>query len=289
MNIDNFLKNEKTSKSNILFTIPKQDTKNDISHIKNNIYKPFILHQADILFLPTSQFGFKYCLVCVDVYNSKIDAVAIKDKNSNTIVKALEKIYVENEILELPITIQFDNGKEFNNKEVKSLMKKLETNIKFTLTNRHRQNAVVEKANKRLGSLILKFQAENELIKKKKSTAWHIHLPKLIEFLNNNVKVNTNKYDPYADVAGNKEFIELLSIGDLVHKILDYPIRANDDKRVGSTFRSGDIRWTKDKFKIIHIILNPKMPVMYMLNKLDKPDKIDGSVAYTRNQLLLSK
>ena len=80
----------------------------------------------------------------------------------------------------------------------------------------------------------------------------------------------------------------MLSIGNLVHKILDYPIRANDDKRVGSTFRSGDIRWTKDKFKIIHIILNPKMPVMYMLNKLDKPDKIDGSVAYTRNQLFLS-
>jgi len=289
MNIDKFLKNEKESKSNILFTIPKQDTKNDVSHIKNNIYKPFILHQADILFLPTSQFGFKYCLVCVDVYNSKIDAVAIKDKNSNTIVKALEKIYVENEILELPITIQFDSGKEFDNKEVKSLMKKLETNIKFTLTNRHRQNAVVEKANKRLGSLILKFQAENELIKRKKSTAWHIHLPKLITFLNSNIKKSTNKYDPYEDVAGNKEFIELLSIGDSVHKILDYPIRANDDKRVGNTFRSGDIRWTKDKFKIMHIILNPKMPVMYMLNKLGKPDKIDGSVAYTRSQLLLSK
>jgi hypothetical protein len=168
-------------------------------------------------------------------------------------------------------------------------MKKLETNIKFTLTNRHRQNAVVEKANKRLGSLILKFQAENELITKKKSTAWHKHLPKLIEFLNNNVKVNTNKYDPYADVAGNKEFIELLSIGDSVHKILDYPIRANDDKRVGSTFRSGDIRWSKDKFKITHIILNPKTPVMYMLNRFDKPDKIDSSVAYTRSQLLLSK
>ena len=275
MNIDNFLKNEKTSKSNILFTVPKKDTRDDIPHIKNNIYKPFILHQADILFLPTSQFGFKYCLVCVDVYNSKIDAVAIKDKNSNTIVKALEKIYVENEILELPITIQFDSGKEFDNKEVKSLMKKLETNIKFTLTNRHRQNAVVEKANKRLGSLILKFQAENELIKKKKSTAWHKHLPKLIDFFNKNVKINTNKYDPYADVAGNKEFIELLSICDSVHKILDYPIRANDDKRVGSTFRSGDIRWSKNKFKIMHIILNPKMPVMYMLNKLDEPHKID--------------
>ena len=49
------------------------------------------------------------------------------------------------------------------------------------------------------------------------------------------------------------------------------------------------IRWSKDKFKIIHIILNPNTPVMYMLNKLDKPDKIDSSVAYTRSQLLLSK
>ena len=123
MNIDNFLKNEKTSKSNILFTVPKKDTRNDIPHIKNNIFKPFILHQADILYLPTSQFGFKYCLVCVDVYNSKIDAIAIKDKTANTIVKSLETIYTKNKILGLPITIQFDNVTEFNNKEVKSLMK----------------------------------------------------------------------------------------------------------------------------------------------------------------------
>ena len=34
MNIDNFLKNEKTSKSNILFTVPKKDTKDDMPHIR---------------------------------------------------------------------------------------------------------------------------------------------------------------------------------------------------------------------------------------------------------------
>jgi len=110
-----------------------------------------------------------------------------------------------------------------------------------------------------------------------------------VEFINNKIKKNTNKYDPLADVSGNKDMIEISSIGDSVHKILDYPIRANDDKRVGSTFRGGDIRWSKDKFKIMKIILNPKMPVMYMLNKSDKPNKIDASVAYTRNQLLLGK
>ena len=289
MNIDQFLENIKKSKSNILFTIPKKDTKDDIPHIKNNIYEPFILHQCDILYLPTSQFGFKYCLVCVDVYNSKMDAVALKDRNSKSIVKGLETIYLNHKILELPITIQFDNGTEFNNKVVQKLLKKWETNIKYTLTNRHRQNSIVEKANNKLGSLILKFQAENEIIKKKKTTAWHLHLNKFIEFLNKRISKNTNKYNPFEDVAGNKDFIEILNIGDKVHKVLDFPIRANDDKRVGSNFRSGDIRFSKDKFKIMNIILNPKMPVLYMLNKLDKPNKIDSSVAYTRSQLLLPK
>ena len=289
MNIDQFLENIKKSKSNILFTIPKKDTKDDMPHIKNNIYEPFILHQCDILYLPTSQFGFKYCLVCVHVYNSKMDAVALKDRNSKSIVKGLETIYLNHKILELPITIQFDNGSEFNNKDVKKLLKKWETNIKYTLTNRHRQNSIVEKANNKLGSLILKFQAENEIIKKKKSTAWHLYLNKFIEFLNKRITKNTNKYNPFEDVAGNKDFIEILNIGDKVHKVLDFPIRANDDKRVGSNFRSGDIRFSKDKFKIMNIILNPKMPVLYMLNKLDKPNKIDSSVAYTRSQLLLPK
>ena len=288
MNIDKFLKNVKQSKSNVLFTIPKQDKKDDMPHIRNNIFEPFILHQADILYLPTSQFGFKYCLVCVDVYNSKIDAVALKEKTSKAIVKGLEKIYLEHNILELPITIQFDNGTEFNNNDVKKLMKKWETNIKFTLTNRHRQNGVVEKANNRIGSLILKFQAENEILTQKKMTAWHTHLPIFINFLNEQNKIKPNKYNPLEDVAGNADVIELLNIGDEVHKILDYPIRANDNKRVGSDFRSGDIRFSKDKFKIIHIILNPKMPVLYMLNKLNEPNKIDSSVAYTRSQLLLA-
>ena len=34
MNIDNFLKNEKTSKSNILFTVPKKDTRDDTTYKK---------------------------------------------------------------------------------------------------------------------------------------------------------------------------------------------------------------------------------------------------------------
>jgi hypothetical protein len=104
-----------------------------------------------------------------------MDAVALKEKTSNAVVRGLKSIYLDNNILELPITIQFGSGTEFNNKEVKQLMKKLETNIKYTLTNRHRQNSIVEKANYKLGSLILKFQAQNELLTKKKSIRVHFY------------------------------------------------------------------------------------------------------------------
>ncbi len=45
----------------------------------------------------------------------------------------------------------------------------------------------------------------------------------------------------------------------------------------------------KNKFKIMDIMLNPKTPEMYVLNKLDRLYKIDSSVAYTRSQLFLSK
>ena len=43
------------------------------------------------------------------------------------------------------------------------------------------------------------------------------------------------------------------------------------------------------KDDIPHIILNPNMPPMYMVNKLNHEDKIDNTVAYTINQLLKVK
>ena len=65
---------------------------------------------------------------------------------------------------------------------------------------------------------------------------------------------------------------------------LHYYIKRNDSK-----FRVGDIRWSKDIYLIKHIILNPNMPPMYMVNKLNHEDKIDNTVAYTINQLLKVK
>ena len=65
--------------------------------------------------------------------------------------------------------------------------------------------------------------------------------------------------------------------------ILDHPVNTATNKRMGSVFRSGDIRWNKTDRTVEKIILNPNLPPMYMLNGSDKG--IDNKVAYTKSQL----
>ena len=95
------------------------------------------------------------------------------------------------------------------------------------------------------------------------------------------------------DILGNtkkkSDDIEILSLNQKVRKILDYPVNAHNNKRTDSKFRVGDIRWSKDIYLIKHIILNPNMPPMYMVNKLNQENKIHNTVAYTIDQLLKVK
>ena len=127
-----------------------------------------------------------------------------------------------------------------------------------------------------------------ELKTGKKSTAWHNNIDKYIEFMNSKLKP-PKAINMFADIAGRKDNIEILEINQKVRKTLDYPINAYDNKKVDSKFRTGDMRFSKDIYKIKHIILNPNMPPLYMLNKKDNDEILDNTVAYTNNQLLKVK
>ncbi len=275
------------SKNKNLFKIPKKDVKLDLPSIKSNIFEPNLFHQADLLYLPTSQFGYKYALTVVDVYNNILDAVALKNKTEKTIVNALETVYNKNKILGKPITLQMDSGTEFKNKTVKLFLNEQKIRPKYTLVNRHRQNANVENANYRLGKLILETQALKELETGKQSKAWHKNLNDYVKMLNDNVRSSKKVYYADGDVIGNDLLIEMLDLGTEVRKVLDYPISAHNKTRTDSKFRVGDIRFSPETYKIMHVILNPNTPILYMLNVKNHPNKIDTSVAYTRNQLQL--
>ena len=74
-----------------LTTIPKKEKNNEMPHMQ--VFTPNHLEQADLLFMPTGAFGFKYILVIVDAHSKKCDAEAIKNKLSKTVMNALIKIY----------------------------------------------------------------------------------------------------------------------------------------------------------------------------------------------------
>ena len=85
----NETKSEKLIKD--LFTVPKKNKGNDVRHyIKPD--EEGDTQQADLLFLPTDRFGYKYALVVIDIFSNRIDIEPIKIKSAESVAKAFNKI-----------------------------------------------------------------------------------------------------------------------------------------------------------------------------------------------------
>ena len=85
---------------------PKQFT-----HVKDNI--PLVENynfMADLLFLPETKEGFKYCLVVVDLSNDDFDIEPIKNKTPAEILKAMKDMFKRKFIKEPYASIQTDAG-----------------------------------------------------------------------------------------------------------------------------------------------------------------------------------
>lgn len=282
---EKFLKSLKDKKANTeikaLTKVPQKENVITTPHIKNNIFQPDYLNEVDLLYLPDDR-GFKYALVVVDVYNSKCDSVALKVKSSAEVLEGLITIYGKKKpILNIPQVLQFDEGKEFKGAIVK-FCKDEDIRAKYTLVNRHRQNAVVEHKNKEIGDVLLKFQAKKEIETGKVNKSWVKELPALIKYLNKHLPQRDTK-KPIDDVLVDKYTRDLIPLHTHVRSILDYPVSAHDNKRVASTFRSGDLRWNNKDRTVERIILNNNMPPMYQLNGPN--DGLDNRVAFTRSNL----
>lgn len=280
--IINFInrKKDKTTETEYknLLKAPKKEKKDETPHIANNINRDGFIQQADLLYLPTDKFGYKYCLTVVDAYNKKVDAEPLKDKTPKSVVGALKKIY-KRELLLPPDILQFDQGKEFKG-EVKEYLKEERIAVKYTLTNRHRQNALVEAKNKQIGKTILEYQNEKEVETGKRVKSWVDALPYLIKYLNENLPNRPKLSD---DVITTKFSEDLIPLHSKVRAVLDYSVNAFDNSKLDNKFRVGDIRWNREPRTIEKIILNPSMPPMYQLNGHN--NGFDNRVAYTKNQL----
>ena len=239
------------------------------------VFTPHHLEQADLLFMPTGAFGYKYILVIVDAHTKKCDAEAIKDKLSSTVMKALIKIYKRGIVKESKI-LSIDGGTEFKDK-FETYCKKNNIILKVAHTNRHRQQSLVEAKNKIIGSNLLNLLNHKELDTGKYSKDWTKHLRPLISLINDNLpKPKTDEIFPEPLLSKNANNNILLPIGTKVRIQLDVSKDITNKRLIGS--RSADIRWSRNILEIENFILKAGFPIMYSL-------KDENNIFRTRQQL----
>jgi len=224
---------------------------------------------------PEDNTGYKYALVVVDDHDKKCDAVAIKERSQEAVLEGFKEIYSHGILKKPSIQLEVDPGTEFNG--LTTYFKGV--HIRRGLTNRHRQQSLVEFKNQIIGKIIHQLQAIDELKTGHTNTSWVKELPSIIKEINEvYVKpVNTQLSDSV--FISNKNKV-ILPEGTKVRLSLDYPIDVASNKRIDSKFRSSDIRFSKDIHKVKEILLKPGFPPMYLLDN-------DDNVPRTRQQLQL--
>ena len=242
---------------------------------KSQVFHKNIYYQADVLYMPDDK-GYKFILVCVDMYDSTVDAEQMKEVNSVEVLQAFKKIFAR-KILKFPVFITFDRGAEFTKPDIVNYFKDNKTNVKYALTGRSRMLATVERANQKIGTILFKRMTSQELTTGEPSKEWVDDLKPLIEVLNEHKKNPLKKEIdplPIVDVYSGK----LFKIGQKVRLLLDKPINATNNARLYGKFRSGDIRFTPKIYKITEVLLKPGFPPGYLTDA-------DDNVYRTKNQL----
>lgn len=255
-----------------LYTIPKKDKGKDKARYQP--IPPNVVQQVDLLFMPDDK-GYRYALVVADVGSRKVDAEPIKNKSSDATVQAIKKIY-QRGILKKPQVLQCDPGGEFKG-QFKKYCDDNNISIRYGKAGRHRQQGIVESANKRIGASLHKRMTAQELLTGFISKDWIKDMPKIIKAMNvRATKRKEPKEIPYPLFEGNS--LTIIPIGTPVRIPFDEPRDVTSGKRLHGTFRSSDIRYDPEPRKVINILLQPNQVPLYIVSGIN-------GVAYTRNQL----
>jgi len=258
-----------------LFKKPIKDKGVNMPKFQN--YEQNNTQQSDLLFLPEDD-GYKYALVVVDIATRLCDAAPLKNKLAKTVLDGFKIIYSRN-ILKMPKRMEVDDGTEFKG-IVAKYFKDNNVYLRVAKPGRHRQQAIVERKNQSIGTLLFKRQLAQELLTGDDSVEWVEDLPKIIEQLNEKakkIKQLTKNQIIALEPLCEGSTCNLLAIGTKVRTAYENPHDLFGRKLHGK-FRSTDIRWNPKERTITNIGIRPGYPPLYELDN-------DNSVKYTKNQL----
>jgi len=259
-------------------TKPTYEKKTDGNY--NFPVKPYQRQQADLLFLPTDK-KYKYLLVVADVGTRLIDAEPISNKRASTITEAYKRI-LKREILKLPTLLTVDGGSEFK-QDFKEFVQAKGVTLHVAKVGRKQQVSIVERANQSIGKYLNKIMLNQELITGRKNTSWVQYVRPLIIILNAKRKRDPTppdlekQFDNMQPIKCPKSGCVLMDLDQPVRVKLEYPINSITGQKLGDKFRTGDIRFSPQVYKISGIRLYENSPPLYYIKELN--------TLYTKDEL----
>ena len=263
-----------------LYKKVKKDKGANMPHYQ--VPNPGVVASADLLFLPHDN-GYKYAVVVVDDGSRHVDAEPLKSKTTEAVLKGFKKIF-DRGIVKMPSArIEVDDGGEFKG-SVKRFFKEGGVFMRVGKPGRSRQQALVERKNQLIGTIIIKRLTAQELLSGKTERSWIHLLPKVVAAINKKIgkfKLPKSNGEPVCE----GDSCEILPNGTKVRVALDKPQEVTGVKLAGK-FRSSDIRWNPQIREIKEVIIKPNYPPLYLLDGNVGDKKLDP-IPYTRNQLQL--
>ena len=298
-------------------TIKKPEHSNKV---KDNI--PLIENyndQADILYLPEDENGYKYLLVITDLATNKFDCEPLKTIDTKTILDSMIKMFTKSKYIKQPeASFSTDAGSEFKDVVDKWLF---DNNIfhKTSIAGRHTQTANVESLNRVLGRMLNNYMSQKELETGKVCKEWVNILPAVKKELNeyrNNPDIPKDiyeyKYPDFTNVGSEitetetkdkviskhkkmkinslfdgqtdgKIYLETkpkFKVGQIVYRKLDKPRNALGHNQPTEKFREGDLTIDIIEPRKIKRVLYFNTPPYYRYILNDVP-----GVSYPENEL----
>ena len=229
---------------------------------------------ADLLFMPTASFGNKYCFVIVDLATDEFDIEPIKNKEPETVKKAMLKCFTRDYVKKPQYTLKTDSGNEFKGVFQKYLYDESIFH-KVAPPNRHSSMSNVEALNRQLGRMFNLLMNSKEESSGKRYANWTEFIPLVRTKLNAIRKkelpddINSYEYpipNDLKEVAVGKDikkgkkskkiYTEIkpkFKVGQYVYRYLDRGKDALGKNLAGDKRREGDYNFSREAQKIVKI------------------------------------
>jgi hypothetical protein len=224
--------------------------------------------------------GFQYVLVFIDVFSKYVWAIPCKNKSSETVLKAVSKIFDSTQ--RRPKYIRSDKGREFLNSLVQNFFKR--NQIRYILTHSESKAAIVERVIKTIKGHLSKYMYY-------KQTRKYVDILPKIVFSYNNTFHSTIRRSP---ISVKKKDEDHLWHEMYASNIKPYVVKGNNKK---SLLKSGEYvrisflrhpfsreyreKWSTEIFQIYKSYMRDGI-VVYLIRDLSGEDII-GS--FYRNEL----